>query len=316
MIDTLMRNLRRFKMDYKSRFSEFNRPSFFSRVDADHILDWHIGIDEIGRMSIEYRSNFTARRVQGTKYIEVNQYKNDKYCTIRFSLCDKELNDLFFKFCEDMVEKTRGLESASLGYNAVIDRFSLWKKMFFSPRNEILSEEKIMGLIGELLLLKNFLFEKYGVEKAIDGWSGQDCTRKDFSYEDKWYEAKAISFNKDTVSISSLEQLDSNIPGELAVVLLEKMSPSFMGITLNQLIWDVCEFIKAQDAKELFISKIESSGYVYNVAYDSYMFALKNIRRFNVDELFPRLIPSNVPSGVVSAKYEISLLAIKDKEII
>ena len=81
-------------MDYKSRFSEFNRPSFFSRVDADHILDWHIGIDEKGRMSIEYRSNFTARRVQGTKYIEVNQYKNDKYCTIRFSLCDKELNDL------------------------------------------------------------------------------------------------------------------------------------------------------------------------------------------------------------------------------
>ena len=311
-----MRNLRRFKMDYKSRFSEFNRPSFFSRVDADHILDWHIGIDEIGRMSIEYRSNFTARRVQGTKYIEVNQYKNNKYCTIRFSLCDKELNDLFFKFCEDMVEKTRSLKSASLGYNAVIDRFSLWKKMFFSPRNEILSEEKIMGLIGELLLLKNFLFEKYGIEKSIDGWSGQNSTRKDFSYEDKWYEAKAISFNKDTVSISSLEQLDSNVPGELAVVMLEKMSPSYMGITLNQLIWDICETIKAQDTKELYLLKIESSGYVYNVAYDSYMFALKNIRRFSVDEQFPRLIPSNVPSGVVFAKYEISLLAIKDKEII
>ena len=302
-------------MNYRLRFSEFDKPCYFSRVDAEHILDWHIGIDEKGRMSIEYRSNFTARRVQGTKYIEVNQYKNDKYCTIRFSLCDKELNDLFFKFCEDMVEKTRGLESASLGYNAVIDRFSLWKKMFFSPRNEILSEEKIMGLIGELLFLKDVLFEKYGIEKSIDGWSGQDRTRKDFSYEDKWYEAKAISFNKDTVSISSLEQLDSNISGELAVVLLEKMSPSYMGITLNQLIWEVCESIKAQDAKELFISKIESSGYVYNVAYDSYMFALKNIRRFSVDSQFPRLIPSNVPSGVVFAKYEISLLAIKDKEI-
>ena len=113
-----------------------------------------------------------------------------------------------------------------------------------------------------------------------------------------------------------MEQLDSNIPGELVIALLEKMSPSYTGITLNQLIWDVCESIKAQDAKELFLSKIESSGYVYNMAYDSFMFALKNIRRFNVDDLFPRLIPSIVPSGIVSAKYEISLIAIKNKEII
>ena len=52
------------------------------------------------------------------------------------------------------------------------------------------------------------------------------------------------------------------------------------------------------------------------MAYDSFMFALKNIRRFNVDDLFPRLIPSIVPSGIVSAKYEISLIAIKNKEII
>ena len=98
-----------------------------------------------------------------------------------------------------------------------------------------------MGLIGELLFLKNILFEKYGIEKSIEGWSGQDRTRKDFSYEDKWYEAKAISFNKDTVAISSLEQLDSEISGELAIILLEKMSPSYLGVTLNQLFLDIFE---------------------------------------------------------------------------
>ena len=303
-------------MNYKSRFAEFLRPSFFSRVDTGHILNWHIGIDELGRKSIEYRSNFTARRVQGTKYIEVNQYKNEKYCTIRFSLCDKILEDLFFKFCDDMVEKTRDVPDATLGYNAIIERFSLWKKLFVSSNNEILSEEKIMGLIGELLFLKNILFKKYGIEKAIEGWSGQDRTRKDFSYEDKWYEAKAISFNKDTVSISSLEQLDSEISGELAIILLEKMSPSYLGVTLNQLFLDIFEAIPNQFAKELFLSKIESSGYSYNIAYDSFVYTLKNIRRFIVDNTFPKLTPSSVPIGIVSAKYEISLLVLKDKEII
>lgn len=302
-------------MNYKSRFAEFLRPSFFSRVDTNHILDWHIGIDEYGRKSIEYRSNFTARRVQGTKYIDVSQYKNEKYSTIRFSLCDKALEDLFFKFCDDMVEKTRSVSDASLGYNAVIDRFSLWKKMFVTSKNDILSEEKIMGLIGEILFLRNYLFDKYGIGKAIDGWSGQDRTRKDFSYEDIWYEAKALSFNKNSICISSLEQLDSKQKGELVVVLLEKMSSSYSGITLNQLVLDTFDFIKNQDEKELFLSKVETSGYAYNAAYDSYVFALKNIRRFNVDESFPKLTPSHVPFGVISAQYEISILALKDKEI-
>lgn len=302
-------------MNYKSRFAEFFRPSFFSRVDTNHILDWHIGIDEYGRKSIEYRSNFTARRVQGTKYINVCQYKNEKYSTIRFSLCDKALEDLFFKFCDDMVEKTRCVSDASLGYNAVIDRFSLWKKMFVSSKNDILSEEKIMGLIGEILFLRNFLFDKYGTGKAIDGWSGQDRTRKDFSYENIWYEAKALSFNKNTISISSLEQLDSKQQGELVVVLLEKMSSSYSGISLNQLVLDTFDFIKNQDEKELFFAKVETSGYIYNTAYDEYVYTLKNIRRFKVDDFFPKLTPSNIPFGVVSAQYEISILTLKDKEI-
>lgn len=302
-------------MNYKSRFAEFFNPTYFSRVDAEHLLEWHIGIDELGRKAIEYRSNFTPRHIRGTKYIEVNQYKKEKYCTIRFSLIDKTLEDLFFKFCDDMVEKTRDLSDVALGYNAVVERFLLWKKLFDSPRNDILSEEKIMGLIGELVFLRNVLFKKYGIEKSIDGWSGQDHTRKDFSYEDIWYEAKAVSFNKDKVSISSLEQLDSQIQGELAIILLEKMSASYLGITLNQLILDLLDEITTPYGKKLFLSKIESSGYVYDVAYDDFVFDLKSIRRFIVDDKFPRLTPSNVPNGILSANYEISILALKDKEI-
>lgn len=303
-------------MDYKSRFSEFSRPEFFSRVDTNHILNWHIGVDEKGQKSIEYRSNFTARKVTGTKCIEVNQYKKDEYCTIRFSLCDKNLDDLFYKFCDDMVEKTRGIKDAALGYNAVIERFTLWKKLFIQSRDDILSEEKIMGLIGELLFLKNYLFEKYGCDEAIKGWSGQDRTRKDFSYGEEWYEAKAISYNKDSVSISSLEQLDANNPGELAVILLEKMSPSFNGITLNSLVWAICNEIESIEYRDLFLLKVETSGYAYNLAYDSFVYALKSIKRYAVDDDFPKMTPSLVPTGIVSAKYEISLLTIKNKEIV
>ncbi|MCQ2091160.1 MAG: PD-(D/E)XK motif protein [Fibrobacter sp.] len=302
-------------MNYKSRFSEFSKPSFFSRVDADHVLNWHIGVDGLGRKSIEYRSKFTARKVVGTKYIEVSQYKKEEYCTIRFSLCNKELEDLFYKFCEDMVEKTRCVQDPLLGYNAIIERFTLWKKLFNQSQEGLLSEEKIMGLIGEIIFLRDYLFSLYGIEKSVVGWSGQDLTRKDFSYDEMWYEAKAVSYNRDSVSISSLEQLDSDVLGELAVVLLEKMSPSFAGVSLNNLVINVCDKIESVEAKELFLAKVESSGYAYNVAYDGYVYALKSIKRYSVNDEFPRMTPRTVPEGIVSAKYEISLPLLKKFEI-
>ena len=80
----------------EERFAAFLRPGYFSRVDNQHPLELYIGLDEKGRKAIELRARFTARKVTGTSAIDVNQYKNEKYNTIRFSLCDEEIKGLFF----------------------------------------------------------------------------------------------------------------------------------------------------------------------------------------------------------------------------
>ncbi len=67
--------------------------------------------------------------------------------------------------------------------------------MFSAPK-KMLSESEIMGLMGELLFLRDFLFEKYGKGEALKSWSGQELTHKDFSYNNKWYEVKAIHSGK------------------------------------------------------------------------------------------------------------------------
>ena len=89
----------------EERFAAFLRPGYFSRVDNQHPLELYIGLDEKGRKAIELRARFTARKVTGTSAIDVNQYKNEKYNTIRFSLCDEEIKGLFFKFCDDLIEQ-------------------------------------------------------------------------------------------------------------------------------------------------------------------------------------------------------------------
>lgn len=100
----------------EERFAAFLRPGYFSRVDNQHPLELYIGLDEKGRKAIELRARFTARKVTGTSAIDVNQYKNEKYNTIRFSLCDEEIKGLFFKFCDDLIEQSRSIGDKGQGY--------------------------------------------------------------------------------------------------------------------------------------------------------------------------------------------------------
>lgn len=207
-------------MTLKERFDTFTVPEYYSRVDTDHILELYIGLDEKGRKSIELRSAFNPRKVKGTSAIEVNQYDNQKYKTIRFSLTDEEISGLFYTFCDDLIEQTRDLTDKKGGYNAIVVRFHQWKKMFVSSKKDFLNESQIMGLIGELLFLRDQLSKRIGLPEALRSWSGQELTHKDFSYGDTWSEVKTIRRSSQAVHISSLEQLDSEHDGELAVYAL------------------------------------------------------------------------------------------------
>ena len=302
-------------MTLKERFDAFTVPDFYSRVDAEHILELYIGLDENGRKSIELRSGFTPRKVRGTSAIEVNQYDNQKYKTIRFSLTDDEISGLFYTFCDDLAEQTRGLASESSGYTAIVTRFYQWQKMFVSSRKDFLNEPQIMGLIGELLFLRDQLSKRIGLSEALKSWSGQELTHKDFSYGNAWTEVKTIKRSSQAVRISSLEQLDSEHDGELAVYALEKMSAGYDGITLNNLVVGIRNLFPDSDDRDLFMAKVALQGYEYHNYYDDFVYEEIYNKNFRVNSDFPRLTPDDVPEAVVKSIYEIDLNKISDFEI-
>lgn len=302
-------------MTLKERFDTFTAPEYYSRVDTDHILELYVGLDEKGRKSIELRSKFNPRKVKGTSAIEVNQYDNQNYKTIRFSLTDEEISGLFYTFCEDLVEQTRILTDEKEGYNAIVLRFHQWKKLFVSSKKDLLNEAQIMGLIGELLFLRDRLSKRIGLTEALRSWSGQELTHKDFSYGDTWTEVKTIRRSSLAVHISSLEQLDSEHDGELAVYALEKMSTEYNGITLNKLIVDIRNRFQDSDDRDLFMSKVALQGYEYHNYYDDFVFELIYSKNFRVSDGFPKLIPGDVPESILKATYDIDLNKISEFEI-
>ena len=293
-------------------YEKFAKINYYSRVDNMHILDLHIGLDEKGRKSIELRDKFNPRKVTGTVAIEVNQYKKPDYNTIRFSLAEEDVSGLYYTFCEDLIEQTRGLKDKSEGYNAIINRFYQWKKLFVSSKGNILTESQIMGLIGEILYLRGTLSEMIGLQEALKSWSGQELTHKDFSYGNSWSEVKTVGSGGTTVKISSLEQLESDVEGELAVFLLEKMSSSYNGISLNKIIIETRNLFASIDDQEEFMSKVALQGYEYNDIYDEYVYEIRNYKRFCVGDGFPKLTSDKVDSAIKKASYELSIAELND----
>ena len=302
-------------IDIKEFFSQFSNANYFSRVDNVHPLDLHIGLDEKGRKAIELRAAFTPRKVTGTSSIEVNQYKKPEYYTIRFSLIDDEVSGLFYKFCEDLIEQTRDVKEKTEGYSAIIIRFYQWKKMFVSSKSTFLTEPEIMGLIGEILYLKGTLSKRIGLSDALRSWSGQELTHKDFSFDDTWVEVKAISRGAQNVKISSIEQLDSDNDGELAVYSLEKMSTAYNGISLNKLVLDTRKLFISEEEQDDFMSKVALQGYEYNNYYDNFVYEISNVKRYSVIDRFPKLTARDIHKAIRKATYELSLLDISDFEI-
>lgn len=297
-------------MDIRSQFSAFSRPEYFSRIDDEHILDLHIGLDEKERKSIELRSMFKPVKVTGTSAIDVTQYTKPEYNTIRFSLKDDDMSGLFYKFCEDIIEQTKDLKNEKDGYKAITTRFFQWKKMFVLSKNTFLTEPEIMGMIGEILFLREPLADEIGLSEALKSWSGQELTHKDFSCSDKWYEVKTISRGNTTVRISSLEQLDSDKNGELIVYSLEKMSPAYNGISLNKLILETRQMFLSADDADTFLAKVAMQGYEYNNYYDEFVFEVSGLTRYKVTDQFPKLTHANVPKEITKANYDLALAEI------
>ena len=180
----------------------------------------------------------------------------------------------------------------------------------FYQSNQLLSENQIIGLIGELLFLKE-LMTKISIISAISSWSGPDPTHKDFSYDNKRYEIKSIHNYKNTVLISSIEQLDSEVDGHLVIYEFEKMSPNYDGITLNKIIFNISRMINSESINDLFVDKLRKVGYAYDDIYDTYVYEQKNKSSYNVNCDFPRLKRESLHEGIGKVKYEILISQIQ-----
>ena len=292
-----------FKEDFPSRH--------FIRFGDNRHLSLYIGRDDDARYSFDFRGIYKPVRISSSDVIAVEQYKDGDIYTLRFSLENSELLEYFCTFCQDLLDSVRVTNDDETAYHTLRSRYYSWRQLF-RPDNARMTEAEIMGLIGELLFLRDFMIPNRGIDIALESWTGPEKTHKDFSDQQDWFEIKAISFGKETVRISSIEQLDSDIEGTLVVYDLEKMSPSFDGIRLNQLVNNIISLLVNTSQKEMFMDKLQLFGFDFSNENDNLVFALRNERHYRVNpDSFPRIRRSMLPDAITRVQYELLLTEIE-----
>lgn len=295
--------------EVKEKLSLIINNSEYVRVSESHPLELYLGKNEKGTPTLRYNGVFHPVKVLGNSLLEIKQVRTADYNSLLFCFNSPENLSLFYNFCSDIITQTEDYKGEN-GYVEIVNRYNQWKKMFYGS-SKLLNENEILGLIGELLFLKDYAVKKYGTTIALNGWSGPEPTHKDFSYGDDWFEIKTINSFKNSVFISSIEQLDSENAGWLVIYRMEKMSPSFNGISLNSLVREIMQTFILDADKDIFIEKLKQVGYAYNEVYDNYVYNYISMEPYIVKDEFPRIKAEMLSAGIGKVQYEILLSLIE-----
>jgi putative PD-(D/E)XK family protein DUF4420 len=232
-------------------------------------------------------------------------------CAISIQLKDLAFEDLFSVMGEEIIQVLRREttpESACRGLVRCIDR---WRRFVEKGRRR-LSDEAIRGLIGELVLLMRCV-GSFGALSAIQSWSGPTGALRDFELPN--YSVEVKTFQSDTgasVRINDPEQLDiSNArPVYLAAVKLSQVQSS--GMTLPEYVQRVEVLLEIDsEAKELLQDRLADYGYLSsqaNLYTERYLAG--PVWLYQVEESFPRIRSTDVPSGVENVQFSIALRAL------
>ncbi len=278
-----------------------------------HVLEWHVRYATENQKSIVIVADIPIDNLTSSQCIEAacNQRRDGKYA-ISFTLVDQSQEYVFISMSSDIIEYSKDEKTQHTALIKVLRRYAQWLKLLDHKRSTLLSSNAQKGLIAELSFLKETIDRGMNATDALSGWVGPDGADQDFVYLDGWHEIKATGASSVTITISSVEQLDSPIPGELIVYRIDRCAPAQSGaITLYKVVHDVISrLVHNPGLVDVFVLKLASIGYIDMQEYEKIHFVISAKQYYVVNDTFPRLTRSNVPTEIANAEYQIDLPSI------
>lgn len=291
------------------------------RIDHTHPFDMFWARDHLGHylFVFEFDAEQDQRNLLLPDLAEIKPYflaaQNNSDNNRLILLLNNQNNwELFYSLCTDLVGATRYATSAKSAVQIFLRRLDRWHEFLKANRSGLLSEEKIKGLIGELLFIKKHLTPAFGVGKAVSFWQGPEGLPQDFNVGQSAIEVKCQSGGtRPYIRISSEDQLCSQLPETLLfVVTLGKAPADFPdAVHLPGLVADIRQELRlaASNQTERFNDLLYATGYIDSENYVDFSYVVVNESMFRVSEGFPKICPADIHPGISKVSYEISLAA-------
>lgn len=280
------------------------------QLAIEHPLDWYVRYVTQDQRSVVIISDTPVDKIDSSKSIETacNPRKDGKYA-ISFTLMDRNQEDVFITMSGDIIEFSRVESIPQSALMRVLRRYAAWMKLLDHKHNALLGINAQKGLIGELLYLKEIIEFGLKPSEAVAGWLGPDGADQDFSYDDGWHEIKVTGLSSAFVSISSIEQLDSDALGELIIFRIDRCAPAQPGaFTLYKLVHSIFDLMLTDvGALDDFVLKLGSAGYIDMPEYDKQFFVFSSKQAYCVNEGFPRMRRQEVSTEIINAEYQLSI---------
>lgn len=206
------------------------------------------------------------------------------------------------------------LENGESPLDAVNQTISSWISFWSRQRRELLSEEELVGLICELLILNNLC--KINPNIALKSWAGPLGEKHDFNFTDWTIEVKGTRKAERTHIINGIDQLKPYKDKQMAFVsFLVAKSDNVNSVNLPVLIESLVKnFFKKQPELTIrFNELLSEGGYnpIHSEEYKKFNVEIAESTFFEVNEDFPKLtsemINQPLSNRISAVKYNITL---------
>jgi hypothetical protein len=220
--------------------------------------------------------------------------------------------EVFLSLCEDVAQTVLQRGQNEDAENAFAGRLLLWRRLFENRGAEGLGYEARLGLLAEIIHLRELITAGGEPAELITWWTGPDKLATDFQSPHGRTEVKATTTRKQyKVHINGERQLESldGRPLSLVAMMFERVVAD--GVSLPDEVLHTRQLLGPGAASQLFGAKLLEAGYLsaHEDSYRTDSLKLLETREYRVQPGFPRIESVDVSEGVGDLQYTIDLSA-------
>lgn len=224
-------------------------------------------------------------------------------------LLNNQHKDIFSALCEDLINQVAEVTEEVDLVNQLLLRLEKWRLLFERLGQQGLSEEAQRGLYGELYFLRKFLNLSGNLEFCVNSWKGPEKAVQDFQAADWAVEVKTThGKNHQKLQIASERQLDTSFVPNIFLYHLSLDVRQNHGEGLNGIVNDITIQLNNNPiASNAFRVKLLEADYfdIHTELYNENRYSIRQENIYRVTGDFPRIIESQVPSGVGDVRYSL-----------